>query len=121
MFHQERPYWCGPAALVAVQLELGAGPQLTQAEWAQLAGTTPEGTGPAGLKRALRLLTPFRVVRRRQQPFSLGIVFDHWRDHWITVRGAPGAAVVLDPWDGSVTGHPWALFRHVYLSSARRS
>lgn len=121
MFRQLRPYWCGPAALVAVQLELPPGLEFSQAEWAELAGTTSQGTSPAGLKQCLQLLGRVEVVRRRRHPFALGIVFDFYRDHWITVRASQGCAVVLDPWDGSATAQPWAKFRRAFLSSARES
>ena len=115
VFRQLRPYWCGPAALVALQLELGRGPQLSQAEWAELAGTTREGTGERGLQRCVRLLAPFRVVHRPAEPFDLAIVYDAWRDHWITVRCVDGMALMLDPWDGQIECYPWPWFRAVFF------
>lgn len=115
MFRQVRPYWCGPAALVALQLELGSGPELTQAEWAELAGTSSTGTGVHGLKRCLRLLGQYRVDRRPRRPFGLAVVFDYWRDHWIVVRCIDGVAMMLDPWDGAVGCFPWVWFRRTYL------
>lgn len=121
MFKQRRPYWCGPAALVALQIELGRGPALTQAEWADLAGTTRNGTGPAGLKKALALLSDFEISRKRSRPFRLAIVFDRFRDHWIVARCAFGAVLVLDPLDGSVTCELWHWFRELHLNSARES
>ncbi len=119
MFRQLRPYWCGPAALQALQLELGRGPSLTQAEWADLAGTTRAGTGESGMKRCLALLTPFDVVRRPARPFGLAIVFDPWRDHWIVVRCLDGMAVMLDPWDGATECLPWGWFHAVFFRLPR--
>lgn len=119
MFRQLRPYWCGPAALVALQLELGSGPKLSQAEWADLAGTTREGTGERGIKRCLELLAPFEVVYRPEEPFELGIVFDPWRDHWVTVRCVDGTALMLDPWDGQIECYVWAWFRAVFFRIPR--
>ena len=121
MFRQLRPYWCGPAALVAMQLELGRGPALSQAEWAELAGTTRDGTGETGIKRCLGLLCEFRVDRQPADPFEIAVVFDPWRDHWIVVRCVDGIALMLDPWDGQIEGYPWAWFRAVYFLVPRRS
>jgi len=119
VFRQLRPYWCGPAALVALQLELGRGPALSQAEWADLAGTTREGTGESGLKRCVELLAPCEVVRRPVQPFELAVVFDPWRDHWVVVRTVDGVALMLDPWDGAIEGYPWPWFCSVYFRIPR--
>ena len=121
MFRQLRSYWCGPAALVALQLELGTGPELTQAEWAELAGTTRDGTGPGGIKRCLGLLGAFSVVLQPEEPFELAIVFDPWRDHWVVVRCVGDMALMLDPWDGQIECYPWLWFRAVYFLIPRES
>lgn len=119
VFRQIRPYWCGPAAIVALQLELGTGPQLTQAQWACIADTSSAGTSEVGIKRCLRLLGTFYVSRRVRRPFGLAIVFDPWRNHWVAARCVDGCVLMLDPWDGRVGCFPWEWFRRVYFEAPR--
>ena len=109
---QERPYWCGPACL---QLLARHGPLKAmrcrrQAFFAKLAGTTTDGTGIPGLKRALKAMGfGFQPVHgimdpTKSWPSDMGIVYDHINDHWM-VMGRFGTNVVFyDPDTGLMGG-----------------
>ena len=133
LFKQERPHWCGPAALVALQVELGLTPY-PQSAWAQAVGTTSKGTSVAAIKRGIRMIHPrgVCVVRKTSYPFAVGILHDPDRDHWMTARCRPpprGTVMdsrtwvvkLIDPEDGSVTRLKWPDFQARYLNTVKKS
>lgn len=133
-YKQEKPYWCGPAALKVVHETLYRFPiKYSQAQWAERAGTTTEGTTTNGLKKALRLFANFEIVRKQIEPFKrecVGIVYDRKRDHWLAFHFKPATEVhyaktdVIEVYDPETDAHTylkWPDFQTKFLNSKRNS
>lgn len=109
---------CGPAAVTNALVAMGK--KADQEEIARRAGTTGDGTGAAGLRRALRWAghesREVRMAHHAEQIlfWELGkgnpviLCVDEW-EHWVTAYAVSGSRIfVLDPADGNmVLSYTW--------------
>lgn len=131
-YQQENPYYCGPASLHVLEIELGLSPPHSQDEWAVFAGTIGQGkagvksgTSIAGLKRCIKMMgRKFEVVKKTLTPWTgPAIVYDASRDHWMTVTviGINRGVWIMDPETGLTSWSHWIEFQEKYMNSSRNS
>lgn len=131
-YKQENPYYCGPASLRVLEIELGIEPSHTQDEWAVFAGTIGQGkagvksgTSIAGLKRCIKKMgRKFEIVKKTLTPWrGPAIIYDSTRDHWMTVLvcGINAGVWIMDPETGNTVWSHWIEFQEKYMNHSRNS
>lgn len=132
---QETEYWCGPAAVSMALQDDYFWPSISQSEWAQFMGTTTEGTGYEGIKKAFREFngTVGLVIGTEIRAEGSGlaftidallklprywVIYDRHRDHWMAAQCFPDLRIVTihDPEDASKMTMTLETFVRHFLS-----